>query len=57
MVSRVIDVVLLKTVTAIFSLHAGARIGGAIPSSPAKGLNLYRLGQYDPGPPNFREFP
>ena len=36
MVSRVIDVVLLKTVTAIFSLHAGARIGGSIPSSPAK---------------------
>lgn len=36
MVSRVIDVVLLKTVTAIFSLHAGARIGGSNPSSPAK---------------------
>ena len=36
MVSRVIDVVLPKTVTAIFSLHHGARIGGSIPSSPTK---------------------
>ena len=40
MVERVIDIVLSKTATAIFSFASGARGGGSIPSPATQRQNL-----------------